>query len=299
MAGLSFYMSMPFLLLLSILPMPLLYILSDILFPVNYYLIRYRKKVVLQNLRNSFPELEEKEIRGIARRFYRHFNDIVVETIKLLTMRPEKLQQRVRFTNPEIFEDYRSKNQSVVVVLGHFNHWEWCLGVCPTSPLKAVVIYKPLRNRYFDRMMKKVRERHNAEFVAMNDIVRKMLADKRDNRLTFNAFVSDQSTVWEETQYWTEFMNQLTPVYLGAEKMARKTGYPVVFFHIRKIRRGYYDVDIIPLVDDPSRAKEYEITEKHVRILESIIRETPHQWLWTHRRWKLTERKLAESSGHP
>jgi KDO2-lipid IV(A) lauroyltransferase len=128
----------------------------------------------------------------------------------------------------------------------------------------------------------------------MKDTLRKMLADKKDNRLTFNAFLSDQSTIWEETQYWTEFLNQLTPVHLGAEKIAMKTGHPVVFYHIRKVKRGYYDVDIIPLVEDVSKMKENEITEQHVRLLESIIRETPHQWLWTHRRWKLTSKKLSE-----
>jgi len=250
--------------------------------------------VVLENLRNSFPDKDEIQIRTLARKFYRHFGDILVETFKLITISPERLQKRVKFTNPELFEHYRSRGQSVIVITGHFNHWEWCFGVCPTSPLKAVVIYKSLHNPYFDRLMKKVRERHSAELIPMKDTLRKMLEDKRDRRLTFTAFVSDQSTIWEETQYWTYFLNQLTPVHLGAEKMALKTGYPVVFYHIRKVRRGYYDVDIIPLVDDFSELEEHEITEKHVRYLESIIRETPHQWLWTHRRWKLTQRRLAE-----
>ena len=295
MAAIGFYIILPFVLLLSVLPLPVLYFLSDLLYPVNYYIIRYRKKTVLENLRNSFPGLDEKQIRSIAGKFYRHFNDILVETLKFLTIPPGKLKKRIRFTNPEVLNGYHKRGRSVIVVTGHFNNWEWCIGACHATPLHPVVIYKPLHNPYVDRLMKKVRKRHGGEYIPMKDTLRKMLSDIRDNRLTFNAFVSDQSTIWEETQYWTGFMNQLTPVHLGPEKMSLKTGHPVVFYHIRKVKRGYYDVDIIPLVDDVGKMKEHEITEKHVRLLESIISETPHQWLWTHRRWKLTARKLAES----
>ena len=171
MAAIAFYISLPFMLLISILPLRLLYLLSDLMFPINYYLIRYRKKVVLDNLHNSFPEMDEKQIRNIARKFYRHFNDIVVETLKFLTIPPGKLSRRIRFTNPEVQIDYHGQGKSIVVTTGHFNNWEWCIGANGATPLHPVVIYKPLHNPYFDRLMKKVRERHGGEYIPMKDIL--------------------------------------------------------------------------------------------------------------------------------
>jgi len=294
MSAIIYYISLPFILLVSILPFPVLYLISDLLFPVNYHLIRYRKKVVLENLRNSFPMKEEKEIRAIARKFYSHFNDILIETLKLLSIRPEKLSRRIRYTNPELLREIHASGKSVIGVSAHFNNWEWTVGLSYSSPLHPLVIYKPLHNPYFDRLLKKVRERHGSEMIPMQETLRRLLADKRDNNLTLNGFIGDQSTIWEETQYWTEFLNQLTPVHLGAEKMAMKTGHPVVYFHMKKIKRGYYEIELIPVSMDSGGTKEHEITEKHIRLLERIIRETPHQWLWTHRRWKLTSKKLAE-----
>jgi len=294
LAAIIFYISLPFICLVSILPFPVLYFLSDLLFPVSYYLVRYRKKVVMENLRNSFPEMEEQQVRAIARKFYRHFNDVLLETLKLISIRPENLRRRIRYTNPEVLTDFYKQGKSVIAILAHFNNWEWTIGLSRATPIQAVVIYKPLHNKYFDRFIKKMRERHGSELIPMREILRRMLADKRNKHLTVNAFIGDQSTIWEETQFWTDFLHQLTPVYLGAEKMALKTGHPVVFYHMKKVRRGYYEIEIITLVEDVTQVKEHEITEKHVRVLEEIIRKNPQYWLWTHRRWKLTPKKMAE-----
>jgi len=294
MAAILFYISLPFIYLVSLLPFPILYILSDLLFPISYYLVAYRKKVVMKNLRNSFPEMEEREIRAIARNFYRHFNDIILEILKLLSVQPEKLSRRIRYTNPEVLIEFFNRGTSVIAILAHFNNWEWTVGLSRATPLQPVVIYKPLNNKYFDRLIKNMRERHGSELISMRNTLRRMLTDKKEKRLTINGFIGDQSTIWEETQYWTDFLNQLTPVYLGAEKMSLKTGLPVVFYHMKKVKRGYYEIDIIPLTGDAGQIKEHEITEKHVRILEKIIRENPQYWLWTHNRWKLTPKKIAE-----
>lgn len=131
--------------------------------------------------------------------------------------------------------------------------------------------------------------------IPMRDTIRRILADRQEEKLAYYGFVSDQSTIWEETQYWTTFLNQLTPVHLGIAKMARKTGYPVVFVYIKKVRRGYYEVELVKLCENESGLTEQIITEKHVRVLEANIRKNPEQWLWTHRRWKLTPKKLAEN----
>jgi KDO2-lipid IV(A) lauroyltransferase len=278
------------------LPLRVLYGLSDILYPVTYYLVAYRKKIVFENLRNSFPEKEEHEIREVARKFYRHFNDIIMEILKLTSLSTRNLEKRLKFSNPDVLNDYFKQGKSVLVVAAHFNNWEWSLGLSKVSPHQPIVIYKPLNNKYFDRFFRKTRERHGSRLIPMRDTIRRILTDQKEGKLALYGFVSDQSTIWEETQYWTIFLNQLTPVHLGIEKMALKTGFPVVYVHIRKIRRGYYEIDTLKLFDEIDGLAEYEITEKHVRTLEAYIREKPEQWLWTHRRWKLTPKKLAQNN---
>ncbi len=296
MDAIIFYLAVPFLYLFSLLPLRILYFLSDILYPVTYYLIGYRKKIVFENLRNSFPDKTEGEIRELARKFYRHFNDIIMEILKLTTLATRNLEKRLRFSNPDVLNEYYRQGKSVLAVAAHYNNWEWSLGLSRISPHQPIVIYKPLNNKYFDRFFRKTRERHGSILIPMRDTIRRILSDRKEGNLALYGFVSDQSTIWEETQYWTTFLNQLTPVHLGIEKMALKTGLPVVYLHIRKVRRGYYEIDTLKLFDDVSGLAANEITEKHVRILEAYIREKPEQWLWTHRRWKLTQKKMAQNA---
>jgi KDO2-lipid IV(A) lauroyltransferase len=298
MDAIIFYLAVPFLYLLSMLPLRVLYLLSDFLYPVTYYLVADRKKIVLANLRNSFPDKEENEIRDVARKFYRHFNDVIMEILKLTTLSTRNLEKRLKFSNPDVLNDYYKQGKSVLVVAAHFNNWEWSLGLSKVSPHQPIVIYKPLNNKYFDRFFRKTRERHGSILIPMRDTIRRIIADRQEGKLALYGFVSDQSTIWEETQYWTTFLNQLTPVHLGIEKIALKTGFPVVYVHIRKVKRGYYEIDTLKLFDDVTGLDEHEITEKHVRMLENYIKEKPEQWLWTHRRWKLTTKKLAENQNH-
>ena len=293
MYAVTFYLSLPFLYFFSVLPFPVLYLFSDLLFPIIYYVAAYRKKVVFGNLRASFPEKTEKERRKIARKFYRHFTDLIFEILKMRTMSPRSLRKRIRYSNPELLQDLYDRGKGLIGMLAHYNNWEWTVAISD-SPQHATAIYKPLHNKYFDRFMKKARERHGVELLTTRETPRRVLKDHMEGNLVGYGFISDQSPVWEETQYWARFMNQLTPVFMGAEKLAVRYGLPVIYYAMRKIRRGHYLIDLIPLSMDPSGTTEHEITDAFHRTLEGIIRENPEYWLWTHRRWKLSARKMAE-----
>lgn len=272
--------------LTAFLPLPVLYFLSDCLYPIVFYIIRYRKKVVFHNLRNAFPEKSENEIRNLAKRFYRNFCDILIETIKMFHFTEQELARHIKYANPEILDDFYNKGKSVIVVAAHYGNWEWLAGLRTHSPFHIIAVYKPLNSRIFDKIMKQLRTRFGVEVVPMANILKSLLQHAEQNHLTLSCFISDQSPVKKEIQYWTTFLNQHTPVYLGLEKIARKTNQAVVFLCPEKIRRGYYRVHITPITETPSSMTLYEITEQHVKILEEAIRKEPSLWLWSHRRWK-------------
>ena len=294
MSFILFYIVFAFCWLLALLSMKILYLMSDLMFVFSYYLFSYRKRVVMQNLRNAFPHKTETELKTLAKKFYRHFYDIIFETLKLIHTSPEKLAKRIKLKNPEILEDLYQKKKSVIAVFGHFNNWEWILGINHSIPYHTLAIYKPLNNKYFDKYIIKLRSRFGVELVPMRQTLRTMLDYSKNGRLILTGFLADQSPVWEEVQYWTTFLSQQTPVYLGIEKMAIKTGQAVVYFYEKKISRGYYEVEVIKLFDDPNATSPHQITEKHLRLLEEIITEQPEYWLWTHRRWKLTPRRMKQ-----
>jgi KDO2-lipid IV(A) lauroyltransferase len=288
------YISIALWWLIALLPLKILYFFSDILFLFTYYFPGYRKKTVMKNLRNAFPEKSEDEIRTISKKFYRHFSDTLIEILKMIHLSPKELADRIKVKNPEVLNDLYSQNKSVIAVVGHFNNWEWILGTKPYVPHYSMAIYKPLNNKYFNRFLIRNRSRYGVELISMRETLRKILYYKQINKVTLCAFITDQSPVWEETQYWANFLNQMTPVYLGIEKMAIKTGQAVVFLHVQKIARGRYEMEVIRLFDSVDNVTPYEITNKHLEVLEKIINEKPECWLWSHRRWKLTPRRLKE-----
>jgi KDO2-lipid IV(A) lauroyltransferase len=247
-------------------------------------MVRYRRQVTMNNLRNAFPDKTEKELQKIAFRYYRHLCDIILETFKLLGMRRSDVLKRCRINNYEMYYSILSQQRSIIVALGHQGNWEW-LGAATAAKGDGIlqVIYKPLHNRYFDKLMKRIRSRFGAVPIPVKDILRRMIEMR--GTLTTTAFLADQ-TPPPESAYWLRFLNQDTPVFIGTEKMARKFNYPVVFAAMRKIKRGYYEVDVIKVCDEPADTEYGYITELHTKILEQQIIQQPETWLWSHRRWK-------------
>ncbi|MBC7485437.1 MAG: lysophospholipid acyltransferase family protein [Cytophagaceae bacterium] len=283
----AYYIALPILYLVSILPFWALYLLSDGLYIIFYYLIGYRKKVVLQNLRNSFPEKNEKEITVLSKKFYRYFCDLILESLKTLTVSREQVKKHVVFSpaSVEIFRKYYETKQSIVLVMGHMGNWELAgagFSQLVTSP-QLHILYHPLTNKKFDKLVYHMRTRLGNKLYAMNEALRGMLRDR--DKITATAFIADQ-TPSPEGAYWTTFLHQDTPVFKGTEKLATKLNYPVLYVSVYRPERGIYRIDLEVLTDNPKNCSENEISEKHTRRLEKDIRIQPEIWLWTHKRWK-------------
>ncbi len=274
-----------FLYLLSLLPFRVLYLFSDAVFIILFYVIHYRKKVVEENLRNSFPEKSLKELQQIERTFYGYLADIMVESVKMISITEKELKKRFTLNNPELLDTFFNRQKSVLGALGHYGNWEMAALILGFSTQKKkLFIYKPLENKIFDDFFKNMRSRFGSMPVTMKATLRTLVTLKNEPKLT--VFVSDQTPVREETQYFTPFLNQPTAVFLGIEKMAKMTNDPVIFCDIRVHKRGYYSCTFVPLITEPKLSAEHEITDAHVQYLEKVIREAPAYWLWSHKRWK-------------
>ena len=285
MGALGYYLALPVIYGIAWLPFPVMYLVSDGLYWLIFRIIGYRREVVMTNLRNSFPEKSEAELRAIADRFFRWFCDLTLETLKTLTISPEAVKRRVEFRNTQLLKDFTSKGRSVILVLGHYGNWELAGARYSAEPgiPPLYVIYHPLANRQFDRLMHHMRTRHGTRLYKMREASKDMIRDK--DQLTATAFIADQ-TPSPERAYWMTFLNQDTPVFLGTESLSKKLDKPIVYIRITRPRRGHYVMEMELLVAEPKATREGEITEIHTRRLEQDIRLHPELWLWTHRRWK-------------
>ena len=262
--------------LLALLPLRCLYLFSDILFVIVCYVVRYRRKVVLDNLRNSFPEKTEKERRLIARKFYQFICDLFIETVKITNIDTPQLRRRIHYSNPEIFEDLYSKGKQILYATGHYGNWEWMATLdYYTTPYHLATLYQPLRNKIFDRFFYDMRTKYGTEAIPSNMAIRAINQYIKENRLTTLTFLADQSPSGGNIHYWTNFLNQDTPVYLGIEKLAKRYNTAVVYYEVRRVKRGYYEVDVTLVTENASQTADTEITEKHVRLLEQTIRRNP------------------------
>lgn len=291
MSSVGFYIALPFLYLISALPFPVFYLLSDGVYFLLYRVIGYRKKVVYENLKNSFPNKTHQELKHIEKQFYKYLCDLFLETLKTLTISKEEAIRRCAFNDntKAIFKELNDRKQSCILVMGHFGNWEWAgNSFSLINPQQLYVIYHPLSNKHFDKLMYDMRTRFGTKLYAMKEAMREMIRNR--NEVNATAFIADQ-TPSPEGAYWTTFLNQDTPVFWGTEKIAQKLNYPVVYVTVNRIKRGYYEVNTEYLVMDPKSTKEGEISELHTRKLEQDIIAQPEIWLWSHRRWKHQRKK--------
>ena len=271
--------------LMSLLPLRVLYFFGSGFYVLLYYITGYRRKVVDENLLNSFPEKSKTEREAIARKYYHYLADLFFETIKMLSISEKELMKRAESVNLNVVTDALNCGKSVIGILGHYGNWE--LATLRFSMLfeqKRIIVYKPLSNKDEDKLMIRMRSRFGATLVSMKNIARKLIELRHEPTMT--VLVGDQTPALAELNYFTNFLNQQTGVFLGTERLAKLNNSLVVFCDISVVKRGYYQCTFVPLFDDPKSTAPYEITQKHVQYLEDVIRQQPEYWLWSHRRWK-------------
>lgn len=286
MDRLLFYLFFILVRLLAFLPLRVLFILSDVNFVFVYYIFGYRKKTVRENLKNSFPNKTEQELKKIELRFYRHFCDLFIEINYSLFVSNRRMKNMVSFKNIDLINKYYEAGKSVIVTGGHYGNWELLSLFSLYIKHTLLGAYKPLNNKYFENFINKSRERFGALPVPMHEVARMALKMSQEGKPFFLGLISDQTPVKGDIRYWTTFLNQDTPIFLGTEKIAVKTNQPVLFCKMKKVSRGRYEVELELLTENPKETKQYQITEMHVKALEKLIQENPEYWLWSHRRWK-------------
>ena len=282
---------------LSLLPYWILYRVSDVLFVLVYYLIRHRRNVVTENIRKSFPELSKQEQNKIARTSYVQFCDLIIESVKNFSISETQAKRRAVVVNPEIADQFYKQGRSVALVLGHNANWEiMAVGGGKHLMHDLTVIFHPLKNKFFNKKVHDSRSQFGTRMVSKEEVAQ-FLASQSDNPIAL-VFVADQSPVMKKGKkvYWTNFMNQDTPIAFGPEMYAKKYNLPVIFAEVKRVKRGFYEAELRLLEADPRSTEEHDITERHVRALEDQIRQDPRHYLWTHKRWK-HKRIVDEEAG--
>lgn len=271
---------------LTLLPLRVLYLLSDSVYFLIYYVARYRKKVVFGNIRKSFPDKSEKEIRSIVKKFYHHLCDYFIESMYLINMSLDECNKRYTFSNVEALEKLKAQGKSVFYLTSHYGNWEWAINLDVKTPYHTIGIYKRIHNATFDRLFQYLRSKFGCGTVLMKRTLKKIITLKRAGEQFALYSVADQRPGRDDLNFWTTFLNQDTPIITGSEKLAKKFDMAVVFMNVKRLKRGYYHAKFELLAEHPAEFEEGEIAEKYIRKVEEIINVDPAYWLWSHKRWR-------------
>ncbi len=271
--------------LFSLTPYWVLYRVADLLYLFFYYIFRYRRKVVRENLLLAFPEKSDNGRKKIEKKFYSFLADLLLESLKLRSISKKTVKKRFSLSNEELIHRYLNQQTPVMCMTGHYGNWEFGLHRLSLMTNKPVlIVYKPLSNKIFESIYNAIRTRFHAVLVPMKQTLREILRYKDTPHISM--FVSDQTPTLQESRYFTSFFGRPTLVFEGLEKIARKTNFPVVYCRIDRVKRGYYSCTFEPIMENPAGSAEHELTDLHTQHLEKIIRQKPELWLWSHRRWK-------------
>lgn len=277
---------------LALLPLWLLYRLSDIVGFLLCHVVRYRRNTVRKNLAESFPELSGKELDAIGRRFYRNFADYVVETIKLLHISDKGISRRMEFEGVDIIDSHLARGRSVACYFSHCGNWEWTPSVTLHSryghqaDVAFCQVYRPLKDKWFDTLMLRLRSRFGSVSLTKRMAFLDLLRYKKQGIATMTGFMSDQKPSHGDTVHVVRFLNHPTAVITGTETVARRLNAAVVYWDMHKTSRGHYRIKTRLITDNPAQLPEFAITDRYISLLQQTIEADPAIWLWTHKRWK-------------
>lgn len=288
-----YYLIFGFFYLLSLLPLRLLYVVSDGLFYIIYYVVGYRRPLLRKNLTDSFPDKNEEEIVRIEKDFYSWLCDYVVETVKLFSMSKKQIMRRMRFEGMDAVRESVAKGQSCAVYMGHYCNWEWVTSLPLTVGDTAICgqIYHVLENSLFDKLFLNLRNRMGAVSIPMEETLRHIVKYRKEGKPVIIGFIADQVPYWNNIHHWMDFLNHDTPVLTGTERIARKANFAIYYMDLRREKRGYYVAEFKLLTDKPNELPEYRVTELYFQALEKTIQRQPQFWLWTHNRWKRSHKE--------
>lgn len=282
--------------ILSLLPLSILYMIADvILYPLMYYVVRYRLKVVRKNMRNSFPNKSQSELKQLEKQFYHHFADLLVEVVYGYRASNEEMRKRVVFENLDMLEDLARKTHGAIACLAHMGNWEWIADVGNQYTDKTIVeynVYRQLKNPRSNRMMLELRSKRGGECIEKNQLLRKLVLLRHAEHPFVIGMLADQKPSKRSSYIWTDFLHQETAFLDGSEVLAQKFGISAVYAHIWSPKRGYYRIRFEKLIDNPGAVLPGEITKRYAELLEKNIYAQPEQWLWSHNRWKWGRKDL-------
>ncbi len=272
--------------LISRLPLRILYLFSDLIFFVIYYFVGYRKKVVLENLKNSFPQKNSQEIEKIRKQFYLNFADYVVETVRSFTISNTELRVRVQHINQDLFKDAKAEGKNIILLAGHVFNWEWFNALASIVPQEHChPVYRKVQSEFWEDQIKKIRNSFGNEALEAGDVMRHIFRNKNDGNSVY-MFVADQTPHVSFVDVGVKFLNQETPVFIGYDKLATRMDLVFIYCEMKKVKRGYYQINYHRIVPEGEKFAEFEVVKKFHQLLENTINKRPDNYLWSHRKWK-------------
>ncbi|SFC32677.1 KDO2-lipid IV(A) lauroyltransferase [Zunongwangia mangrovi] len=297
MQGFVFWLVYPLLWLISILPFRLFYLFSDLVYILVYHIVGYRKKTVENNLKLAFPEKSETELKIIKKKFYHHMCDMFLEMIKTLTISEAELKKRFVFTQPEDIETLNNLGKGVLVMCGHYASYEWMISMEVYGlKLKGHGIYKRIRNKYFDKLVKDIRGKFNTEMIESHRVVSTVARHQKNNLNGIYGMIADQTPKRANYKFWTDFMGIKVPFFTGTEKLSKDFDMPVYYLEVEKVKRGFYEARLKKITNNPQSEPDFSITTSFRDRLEAQIKAHPEYYLWTHKRFKHRNAPIPENA---
>jgi len=283
---LIYIITYPLIWLISILPFRVLYFISDVVYLLIYYVIGYRKKVVLANLKLVYPQKSLRELLEIRKKFYHHFVDMFLEMVKSFTVSKEEVYKRYKYTNVDLLTEMYKDGKSAILMGPHYANWEWIMSIDSFVDYKGYAAYTKVNNKYFNKKILKSREKFGTNIMQTSKIIAEIQLNKSNNIQAMYGLLSDQSPQLKKTFYWRKFFGVKVPVHTGAEMLAKKYDLNIVYMNVKKVKRGYYETTFSLITNDVTKHQDYELTDIFLEKVEKQVHQQPEYYFWTHKRFK-------------